>query len=316
MPGIGLGTWKSDPGVVGDAVKTAIELGYRHVDCAAFYGNEVEIGSALKELFEAGTVQREELFITGKLWNTEHAPEDVLPAVEKSIADLGVDYLDLYLIHWPVVIAKGGKGLTDITLLPLEEVPTIDTWRAMEECVDKGLIKDIGVSNFSLKKLKELVSQARIKPSVNQIEMHPYLQMNDLVKYCKEEGIHLTGYSPLGSNDRPEGLKREGSVPILKDETIGKIAEKNGATPAQVLLAWGLQRGTSVTPKSVNASRLKQNLEAANVELSTEDMDLIATLDKHERYIDGAFWCGEGSPYTLENIWDEGDTTSPGTDEL
>mmetsp|Transcript_60963 Transcript_60963/g.149263 ORF Transcript_60963/g.149263 Transcript_60963/m.149263 type:complete len:197 (+) Transcript_60963:409-999(+) len=196
-------------------------------------------------------------------------------------------------------------------MISLEEQPIIDTWRAMEECVQKGLCKDIGVSNFSKKKLQELCSQAKIKPAVNQVELHPYLQMNDLLDYCNQEGIHLTAYSPLGSNDRPDMLKGANEKKILEDPTIIEIATKHSVTPAQVLIRWALQRGTSCIPKSVSRERLQQNLEAAatssssaKFNLTESDMTSIAKLDIHQRYVDGTFWCGEGSPYTLENLWD------------
>ncbi len=300
MPGFGLGTWKSDPGVVGSSVTSAIEMGYRHIDCAAIYGNEAEIGQALKAIFSADAVTRDDIFLTSKLWNSNHAPADVEPALRKTLSDLQVDHLDLYLMHWPVALSSNGDKIS------LEELPLIDTWRAMEACVDKGLVKDIGVSNFSCKKLKELCAQARIRPAVNQVEMHPYLQMVDMLDYASKEGIHLTAYSPLGSRDRPSWLKNAKEVPILEDENIAKIASKHNATPAQVLIAWALERGTSVIPKSVSSERQKENLDATTaVQLDQDDMKTIAGMDRHTRYVDGSFWCNEGSPYTMENLWDE-----------
>ena len=330
MPGFGLGTWKSDPGVVGGAVHTAIvDLGYRHIDCAAIYGNEKEIGKTFNSILtsfdddngsnSSARIKRDDLFVTSKLWNTEHAHDDVEPALRRTLEDLQLDYLDLYLIHWPVATKAASASESDDKpfgeMISLEERPIIDTWRAMEVCVKKGLVKDIGVSNFSKKKLQDLCSQANIKPAVNQVELHPYLQMNDLFDYCNEEGIHLTAYSPLGSNDRPEMLKGANEKKIMNDPTIIEIATKHNMTPAQVLIRWALQRGTSCIPKSVSRERLQQNIMAAaapntssssssSFHLTEDDMASIAKLDIGQRYVDGSFWCGEGSPYTLENLWD------------
>jgi alcohol dehydrogenase (NADP+) len=305
IPGLGLGTWKSDPGVVGAAVKAAIEMGYRHIDCAHIYGNEKEIGEAFAQIFQESPVKREHLFVTSKLWNTEHAPSDVEPALKNTLSNLGLDYLDLYLIHWPIVQKK--EGQPGAKFIPLEEIPIAETWKAMEKCVDAGLVKDIGVSNFSVKKLKSLLATARIKPAVNQVERHPYLQSQELLNFCNDNGIHLTAYSPLGSNDRPT-ISDHHEKPILEDPMVAKIAKKHNVMPAQVLLQWALACGTSVIPKSTHSSRLKENLDAATAfELDVDDRSMMATLDKHSRYGDGTFFCKEDSPYTVENLWDEED---------
>lgn len=299
MPMLGLGTWKSTPGEVGGAVRTAIELGYRHIDCAAIYGNEAEIGEALAEC------ERDQLWITSKLWNNAHAAADVEPALRQTLSDLRLDYLDLYLIHWPVALRKEAivpESAADF--LSLDERPILDTWQAMEALVDQGLCRNIGVSNFSVAKLESLLAGARIAPAMNQIELHPYLQQPAMVEFCATNGIGLTAYSPLGSPDRPETMKPEEEPVLLEDATVAAIAARHGCSPAQVLIAWAIARGTAVIPKSVNRARLEQNLAAAAIALDEQDMQAIAALDRARRYVDGTFWVHEGAPYTLANLWD------------
>jgi len=304
MPALGLGTWLSEPGEVYNAVKTAIKEGYRHIDCASIYGNEKEVGSALKECFADGTVTRSEMWITSKLWSNAHAKADVLPAIKQSLKDLQLDYLDLYLIHWAVALKKNSMfPQTAKDLVSLDEIPLTETWAGMEDTKTKGLTRHIGVSNFGKKNLNKLIVNSTLKPEMNQVECHPYFQQEDLFAYCKQHEIHLTAYSPLGSFGRPDIFKAAEEPKLLGDTTIAKIASSNDVTPAQVLISWALNRAMSVIPKSVNPKRILENLQAEQVILSEKDMNAIADLERNYRYVTGHFWLPEGGPYTLEGVW-------------
>jgi alcohol dehydrogenase (NADP+) len=304
LPMLGLGTWRAAPGEVGAAVREALRLGYRHIDCAAIYGNEAEIGVALREAMLDGLVRREDLWITSKLWNSAHAAGDVGPALQQTLKDLQLDHLDLYLIHWPVVLRRGvAMPTTAGDLIPLEALPIAETWPAPEEAVDQGLCRHIGVSNFSIARLEALLEQARIRPVMNQIELHPYLQQREMLAFGAAHGIHLTAFSPLGSQGRSSGLASADEPVLLRDPVIVAIAERCGLTPAQVVLRWAVQRGTAVIPKSVHPGRLAENLAAGAGEIPEEDMLAIAGLERGRRYVDGSAWVMEGGPYTLENVW-------------
>ena len=306
MPALGLGTWKSAKGEVYTAVKTAIEIGYRHFDCALVYGNEQEIGQAFADAMKEGTVKREELWITSKLWNNSHEKQYILPSINTTLKDLQLDYLDLYLIHWPVALKRAvAYPQTGEDMLSLTDVPLSETWAEMIVLKEMGLTRHIGVSNFSIKKLEEVTVATGVRPEVNQLELHPFLQQWSMVDYCRQHGIVLTGYCPLGSSDRPANRIVDGEPKLFENEVIRALAQARGCSAAQLMLAWAVNRGTSVIPKSVNAGRLQENLAAADLKLTEQEMKAIRELDLQYRYIKGNFWCLEGSDYTLESLWDE-----------
>ncbi|MCB9186138.1 MAG: aldo/keto reductase [Flavobacteriales bacterium] len=301
---LGLGTWKSKPGEVYDAIRSAIKIGYRHFDCAFIYMNEKEIGHAFADAFAAGDVKREDVWITSKLWNNSHKKEDVLPAMKKTLSDLQLDYLDLYLVHWPHVFKKDFMGATKAEeTWSTAEVPHIETWREMEAAVDAGLAKHIGVCNFNKHKLKALSEQASIIPEMNQVELHPMLHQNDLLEFCKENGVHVTAYSPLGSPDRSAGMKASDEPNLFEHPVIKELARKHNCTEAQIMIAWAMQRGTAVIPKSVNPERQLQNFLSTEINLSEDDMQLMASADTGYRYVKGQFWAFEGTEYSVDWLW-------------
>jgi len=306
MPIIGLGTWKSAPGEVYKAIRTAIEVGYKHFDCAHIYGNEKEIGMAFTDAISANEVKREELWITSKLWNNRHRIEQVEPAIQLTLKNLQLDYLDLYLIHWPIVLNDDVNFPSKSDeMVSLEKTPLQETWKGMIEIKEKGLARHIGTSNFSIKKIKGLISTTGVKPESNQVEMHPFLQQNELKSYCDSENINLTGYSPLGSSDRPANRILEGEPKLFENETLKKLAKSKGISVAQIMLAWATNRSTCAIPKSINKERLIENIRSADIELTENEMAEVASVNKNYRYIKGDFWCLPGTDYTIENLWDE-----------
>jgi alcohol dehydrogenase (NADP+) len=310
IPAVGLGTWKSEPGKVGEAVTAALEAGYRHIDCAAVYGNEKEVGEALSAAFKKGTVNRHEIWVTSKLWSTEQGPGQVEPALKKTLSDLQLEYLDLYLIHIPVRLAP--KSPFPAKREHRQDFDIDMTWKQMEEVHKKGLTKAIGVSNMTQKKLNDVLSLKRTVPAINQVELHPLWPQDDLVNFCKSKGIHVSAYSPLGSGDRPRAPGVPEPPVLLETDVVKKIAEKTKKSPGQVVLRWGIQRGTSVLPKSTNPDRIKQNLDVLNWELSDEDMKALSGIEPKVRILDfKGMWAGEGCAVeTVYEFWD-GEVTTP-----
>lgn len=290
IPLTGLGTWGggADAATVSAAVREALNMGYRSLDLAECYGNEAEIGVEIRKFIAEGGCAREDLFITSKVWNTNHAPEKVKEACENSLEALGVGYLDLYLVHWPLAWKYVGRApFVDQKFVPnahgaptMERVGLHMTWAAMEALVDEKKVKHIGVSNYNSVLLGDLLSYCRIPPTANQVECHPYLQQTNLLEFQKKHRIALCCYSPLGRPDQ-----RGDGPELLKDSVITEIAQRKKAPPGAVILAWSIQRGTVVLPKSANPVRLLENLEMpGNVHLSAQEMQQIDGLDRGHHF--------------------------------
>jgi diketogulonate reductase-like aldo/keto reductase len=309
MPVIGLGTFGSDhvtAEAVARAVLGAAEVGYRHFDCASVYGNEAAIGGAFQQIL-AGGVKREELFITSKLWNDQHAEADVIPSCRKSLADLGLDYLDLYLVHWPFPNfhppgCAGDARSKDAQ--PYIHADYMKTWRQLERLVELGLVRQIGTSNMSRKKLELVLGDARIKPVANEMELHPHFQQPELFQYVTEQGLVPIGYCPVGSPARPERDREASDTSPTADPVIIEIATRLGVHPAVVCVKWAMQRGQVPIPFSTTPHNYLANLRAAvSPPLSTADMTAIAGIDKNCRLIKGQvfLWRDDQS---WEDLWD------------
>ncbi|CRK87640.1 CLUMA_CG001436, isoform A [Clunio marinus] len=272
IPIVGLGTWNSPPGEVAQAIKDAIDAGYRHIDGAFVYENEHEVGEGVNAKISEGVVKREDLFITSKLWNTFHDPKDVRSGIECTLKQLNLKYLDLYLIHWPISYQKSDelfpKDASDKMLHA--NIDLKDVWKAMEELVDAGLTKSIGVSNFNIKQIDYILANARIKPVANQIEVHPYFLNKDLIQHCRSKNIVVTAYSPLGSPGRPWATPDDRV--LMKEPKLLAIAAKYNKTPGQILIRYQVQVGNTVIPKSVTKERIISNFDVFNFKLTDEDI--------------------------------------------
>jgi len=270
-------------GEVAQAVKDAIDAGYRHIDGAHVYENEHEVGEGVNAKIAEGVVKREDLFVTSKLWNTFHDPKDVRGALEHTLKQLNLKYLDLYLVHWPIGYSKSSQ------LFPKDDVgkslhsnfDLLDTWRAMEELVDAGLTKSIGISNYNIKQVDYIVANARIQPVANQIEVHPYLLNKELIAQCRSKKIVVTAYSPLGSPGRPWAKAEDKCV--LKEPKLLEIAKKHDKSPGQILIRYQIQIGNVVIPKSVSTERIISNFDIFNFSLSDEDIKDIESFGHVER---------------------------------
>jgi diketogulonate reductase-like aldo/keto reductase len=309
IPGIGLGTFGSDRysgEVIAEAVKIALSVGYRHFDCAGVYGNEHLIGPVLRDAMRIG-IKREDLWITSKLWNDKHHEADVIPACEQSLRDLQLDYLDLYLVHWPFPNhhAPGvDVSSRDRNAKPYIHDNYMKTWRQLELLVDKGLVRHIGTSNMTIPKLKLLLRDARIKPACNEMELHPHFQQPELFKYVVDNGIVPIGYSPIGSPRRPDRDKTGSDTVDIEDPVIVRIAQRLNVHPAYVCVAWAVQHGHIPIPFSVKREQIESNLQAAiSAPLTEEDMIAINGIDKNCRLIKGqVFLWKDNQPW--EDLWD------------
>lgn len=302
LPSVGLGFWKVEQNQAAQLAVDAVKIGYRHFDCASDYGNEADVGQGIETILKQGLCHREDLWVTSKLWNTNHRPEHVKLAAQRSMSDLKLDYLDLYLIHFPIALRHvpfetrypAGWFYDPQAASPrmeLDSVPIRETWQAMEELVDAGLVKNIGISNFGISLIRDLLTQCRIRPSVLQVESHPYLVQPKLLRYCQSESIAYTAFSPLGAPSYvPLGMATENDS-VLSNPVVTKIASEHAKSPAQIVLRWGVQRGTAVIPKTSRMERLAENLELGGFELTETEMIAISGLDQHRRFNDPGDFC-------------------------
>ncbi len=314
MPTVGLGLWKIDADTVADAVYQAIKVGYRHLDSAADYGNEKEVGEGIALAINDGLCSRDELWVTSKLWNTYHRREHVEVACRKSLEDLGLDYFDLYLVHFPIALSYVDfndryppEWIFDPEAenpgMQLDAVPLSETWGAMEKLVEVGLCRQIGICNYSTSLVHDLMSYARIKPAMLQVESHPYHTQEALLRTAQQYGIAVTAFSPLGSLSYVSIDMATANDSVLTEPVVMAAAQRIGATAAQVVLRWGIQRGTAVIPKTSNPQRLVENLHLSELSLNEDEMAAISTLNQNRRFNDPGHFC-EAAFNTFHSIYD------------
>ncbi len=302
FPSLGLGTWKIPHETLPTLIPKAIEIGYRHFDCACDYGNEAPVGEGIRAALKAGLCQRDDLWITSKLWNTFHQPQHVRAACERSLQDLQVDELDLYLVHFPIALEyvapdtryPPGWFFDPDAAAPAMKpisVPYAETWAAVEELQKAGLVKRIGVCNLNISLLRDLLAGCSIRPTVHQVELHPYLTQDRLLRYCAAEDIRVTAFSPFGASSYVPLNMARADESLFDDATIKEIAEAHGRTIGQVALRWGLQRGTVVIPKTQTEAHLRENHAISDFELSDAEMARISALDRHRRFNDPGEFC-------------------------
>ncbi|KAF9654207.1 Aldo/keto reductase [Thelephora ganbajun] len=290
MPAVGLGLWKISRATCADVVYEAIKVGYRLFDGASDYGNEKEAGEGVRRAIKDGIVKREDIFITSKLWNTAHAHDHVRELAKKQLADWGLDYFDLFLVHFPISLAYvdpshryPAEWFGDDGKVHLQDTPLHETWRAMEELVDEGMVKNIGLSNAQGSLLIDVLRYARIPPQVLQVEIHPYLTQEPLVKLAQLHGIAVTAYSSFGPASYIELSMDQGAASLFENDVVTSIAKAQSKTQGQILLAWALARNLAVIPKSTTVTRLVENFEAANVQLTAEEVKRISDLNLNLR---------------------------------
>jgi D-xylose reductase len=314
FPTLGLGTWKIPKDITPQVVRDAVRLGYRHFDCACDYGNETQVGEGIAMAINEGLCKRDDLWVTSKLWNTYHEPQHVRAACERSLRDLQLDMLDLYLVHFPIALAFvpfehryppewfHDPSASHPAMKPIK-VPYSETWGAMERLVEAGLVRRIGVCNLNVSMLREVLSYCSIRPTVHQVEMHPYLAQARLKRFCEQESIAVTAFSPLGADSYLSIGMANSDERLIKDPMMIEIGENHGKTAAQVALRWAIQRGTVAIPKSQSIARLAENLDVYDFVLTDSEMLNIDILNRDRRFNDPADF-GEKAFNTFFPIFD------------